>query len=160
MSNSGVQVAPAFSPTVTSSNIAEATGRDCTGCHAAAAALQAIFVTPDTATFTPANVASATNSNCTDCFTFAYAYQYVVDVPGPVYLSDAARADIATIRQEVAATVASDVPNDLAGAQALQVKLDDFAAQFKLVIDQSLQQVGVGAQGTVHERTDSTPSAG
>lgn len=160
LTNSGVQVAPAFSPTVNSSNIAEASSRDCTGCHAAAAALQVIFVTPHATTFTPTDLAAATNSYCTSCFSFAYAYQYVVDVAGPVYLSDAAQQRIAQIRQEVAATVASAVPNDLTGADQLRQQLDNLAAQFKSVIDENLQQAGIGAQGTVDEHVDAAPAAG
>jgi putative peptide zinc metalloprotease protein len=159
MSNSGLQVAPAFSPTVTSSNIADATSHDCTGCHAVAAALQVIFVTHPS-TYDPANVASATNSNCTGCVSFAYANQYVVQVAGPVYLSAEAQQKIAAIRQDVAATVASADLNDLAGAQCLQADLDDLAEQFKSVIDNDLQQAGVVARGSVNEHTDIAPAAG
>src|SRR3954453_12456978 len=81
MTHSAVQAAPAGSPTVTSSNIAEATSRDCNGCQAAAAALQAMFITGDAETVTPANVATASNSNCISCNSFAFAYQYVVTAP-------------------------------------------------------------------------------
>lgn len=152
---SGVQVAPAGSPTVTSSNIAEATGTDCTGCRAAAAALQAIFIIRDADTITPSNAAVAVNSNCTRCDTFAFAYQYVLTTQGPVYLSAAAHQQIAQIREQVAEAVASNLPDDQLDAQ-----LQSLAGEFKAVIDANLQQAGVAAQGTVNERTDAAPAAG
>jgi hypothetical protein len=164
MTRSGVQVAPAFSPTVSSSNIAEATSHDCTGCQAAAAALQVIFVTPDTSTFTPANVAAATNAGCDSCDSFAYANQCVIDVPGPVYLDGAARQQIAQIRQQVDATLASGVASGLIktipGDQELQGQLDGLATQLQAVVHANLQQAGIPAQGTVNERTDIAPAAG
>jgi hypothetical protein len=150
-----VQIASAGSPTVTSDNIADATSRDCTGCRAAAAAFQAIFITRDADTITPGNVAAAVNSNCTSCDSFAFAYQYVLTTPGPVYLSGAARQQIAQIRQQVAAAVGSGLPDD-----QLDAHLQSLAEQFKSVIDSNLEQAGIPAQGAVNEHTDTAPAAG
>jgi hypothetical protein len=134
--------------------------QDCTGCRTAAAAFQAVFTTDDADMITPANVAAAVNSNCTACHSFAFAYHYVLTTQGPVYLGGAAQQQIAQIRQEVAAALASGLPDDLLDAQLLDARLQSLAPQFKLIIDTNLQQAGVAAQGAVNERVDSAPAAG
>jgi hypothetical protein len=156
VTNSGLQVASVGSPTVTSDNIAQATSTNCTGCRAAAAAFQAVFITRDAHTITPGNVAAAANANCTNCDSFAFAYQYVLTTPGPVYLSADARQQISLIRQQVSAAINTPGLSD----DQLETQLRDLASQFKSVIDSDLQQAGNPAQGTVDERADIAPAAG
>jgi hypothetical protein len=150
---SGVQVASAGSPTVASANIARAQSQSCTGCRAAAAAFQAVFVTHNADTVAPQNAAVAVNSNCTSCDSFAFAYQYVLTTPGPVYLSGTAQQQIAGIRQQVADATASGLPDD-----QLDIRLHDLAGQFKAVIDDGLRQAGVPADGAANERAEIAPA--
>jgi hypothetical protein len=152
MSNSQLQVSSVGSPTVTSDNIARAESDNCTGCRAAAAAIQAVFVTRDASTVTPGN---SVNSNCTGCDSFAFAYQYVLSTSGSVYLSAAAQQQIAQLRRQIADTVASGLPDD-----QIDARLQSLAGQFKAIIDQDLQQAGVSAQGAVDERADAAPGGG
>jgi hypothetical protein len=155
VTQSGLQISSMGGPTVTSDNIARAASENCTGCRAAAAAFQAVFITGHATTITPANVAAATNANCNDCDSFAFAYQYVLTTAGPVYLSDSARQQIAALRQQVAATTGLRLPDDQIDAQ-----LQTLAGQFKAIIDSNLQQAGVPANGTVNEHVDSAPGSG
>lgn len=145
--NAGLQVASVGAPTVTSDNVARATSANCTGCRAAAAAMQAVFVTRNASTVTPGNFAVAANSNCTGCDSFAFAYQYVLSTPGPVHLSPAAQQEIAQLRERVRASVASGLPDG-----ELDSHLQALGDEFKAIIDQYLHQAGVSAGGAVAER--------
>lgn len=145
--NAGMQVASVGALTVTSDNVARATSENCTGCRAAAAALQAVFVTRNASTVTPGNFAVAANSNCTGCDSFAFAYQYVLSTPGTVHLSPAAQQQIAQLRQRVRATVASGLPDG-----ELDSHLQTLGDEFKAIIDQYLHQADVSARGAVAER--------
>lgn len=143
----GLQVASVGALTVTSDNVARATSANCTGCRAAAAAIQAVFVTRNASTVTPGNFAVAANSNCTGCDSFAFAYQYVLSTLGPVHLSLAAQQQIAQVRERVRASVASGLPDG-----ELDSRLQALGDEFKAIIDQYLHQAGVSARGAVAER--------
>jgi hypothetical protein len=153
VTRSGLQVASVGASTVTSDNIARAVSHDCTGCRAAAAAFQAVFITGDASTIAPGNVAAASNVNCTSCDTFAFAYQYVLTTHGPVHLSDTARQEMAGLGQTIADTVASAAPDG-----EIDTRLHGLALQFKSIIDQDLTRAGVAARGSIHEREDSAPA--
>lgn len=153
VTRSGLQVASIGAPTVTSDNLARAVSHDCTGCRAAAAAFQAVFVTGNPPTIAPGNVAAAMNVDCTRCDSFAFAYQYVLTTNGPVYLSGTARQEIAALRQKIADTVASAAPDD-----QIDAGLHTLALQFKSIIDQDLTQAGVAARGSIHEHQESAPA--
>ena len=153
VTRSGLQAASVGAPTVTSDNIARALSHDCTGCRAAAAAFQAVFLTGSPSTVAPGNLAAATNVNCTSCDSFAFAYQYVLTTNGPVSLSGTARQELALLRETIADTIASAAPDD-----QIDARLNSLALQFKSIIDQDLTQAGVAARGSVHEHDESTPA--
>jgi hypothetical protein len=153
VTNSGVQISSVGAPSVTSANIARASSEDCTGCRAAAAAFQAVFITGQASTIRPENVAVATNVNCNHCDSFAFAYQYVLTTTGPVYLNGDARQQIAQLRQQLASETASGLPDE-----QINTDLWKLAYQFKAIIDRGVQQAGIGAQGTANERVDSAPA--
>src|SRR5919108_5685092 len=83
---SGIQVAHAGGPTVTSTNLAAAISYSCTGCRTVALAMQAGVMTGEPNVASPVNFAVATNLSCTSCTAAAFAYQYALDTNGPVHL--------------------------------------------------------------------------
>jgi len=110
--NAGTQVVPTASDTVTSANIAAAVNAGCVGCHSTAVAVQILIVHGSPSYFTPGNTAGAANGGCESCGAFAYARQHWIQVAGNMELSGAARAQVAELRQEIAAAAASILPSD------------------------------------------------
>lgn len=137
---SGVAVAMAAGPVVTSENLALAQSSACTGCRTVAVAVQAVFVTRNANVVAPTNAAVAVNAGCFDCDTMAAAYQYVASTSGPVYLSAAGQQRVAELRAEIAAVAASDL-----AFQDLEAQLDLLVQQLWTTLDQELQQAGPGA---------------
>src|SRR5207302_877198 len=109
--HAGTQVVPTASDTVTSANIAAAVNAGCVGCHSTAVAVQ-ILIVHGSPYFTPGNVAGAANGGCDSCGAFAYARQHWIQVAGNTELSGAARAQVAELRQEIAAAASSILPSD------------------------------------------------
>src|SRR5207244_4316290 len=110
--HAGTQVVPTASDTVTSANIAAAVNAGCVGCHSTAVAVQILIVHGSPSYFTPGNVAGAANGGCDSCGAFAYARQHWIQVAGNTELSGAARAQVAELRQEIAAAASSILPSD------------------------------------------------
>src|SRR5437588_4561076 len=110
--NAGTQVVPVSTDDVTSSNIAAAVNAGCAGCHSTAVAVQILIVKGSPSTFSPANFAGAANGGCDSCGAFAYARQHWIQVAGNTELSGAARAQVAELRQEIAAAASSILPSD------------------------------------------------
>jgi hypothetical protein len=118
------------SDTVESTNFAYATAHDCTGCEARAAALQVVIFVGKPSTFTPQNVALAVNQNCHFCGSFAYAYQYMVQTDRRVWLSDRARDQIDSLKEEARDDVRADLPYS-----QIDANLADVARRFRAVVD-------------------------
>lgn len=146
--HSGLQTALLGSNAVATSNIADAESSSCTGCHAVAVAVQAVFLTADAvSTFEPANVAKAVNANCLDCESFAFAYQYVVQTSDPVRLTREGRREIQRYRDRFAALAASGEP-----FLQLDADLKALGDEFRAAIDDQLVAAGNPGTGTVHEQ--------
>jgi hypothetical protein len=156
LARASTQVATVAGPTVGSTNIANASATNCTGCHSTAVAVQTIFVVGSPQYFVPGNAATAVNGGCSFCVSFAYAWQYVLQVSGPVHLTPAGQAQIVGLRQQISDTVESTVVSDLAGALALRAELDRLTSQLKSVIDGELVASGVLATGTPNEHVDTS----
>jgi putative peptide zinc metalloprotease protein len=139
---SGLQVAHAGGPTVTSANIAAALSYACTGCRTVAVAFQAVLVTGDPDTVAPANAAVATNVACTSCTAYAFAYQYVLSTDGPVHLSPEGQQKIGEIREQIGDVATSGSPPVVMDAQ-----LEELKADFKQTIDDELIAAGEQPNG-------------
>jgi putative peptide zinc metalloprotease protein len=126
---SSVQVTSTGSKSVTSTNLANATPHDCTGCEGIAVAFQALIVTGGSSTISPTNAAVAVNTNCTSCGAFAYAYQYVVKADRGTHLSKDGRAEVADIRRQAAAATNAGL-----SYPDLDAKLTALAADFKAAV--------------------------
>ncbi len=150
-----VKVSSTGSQSVTSTNLANATPHDCTGCEGIAVAFQALIVTGDSTTLSPTNAAVAVNTNCTSCGAFAYAYQYVVTADHGTHLSRDGRAKIADIRrQATAATNAGLAYGDL------DAKLTQLAGEFKAAVVDDLEHSGADPHdGDPEADIDEAPAA-
>jgi len=151
---SSVQVTSTGSSSVTSSNIANATPHDCTGCEGIAVALQAVIVTGGSSTISPMNAAIAVNTNCTSCGAFAYAYQYIVKADRGTHLSKDGRAEIADIRRRAAAATNAGL-----AYPELDAKLKGLAAEFKATVVADLAESGADPHGDLPDAdTDEAPA--
>jgi hypothetical protein len=91
-------------------NAANAAAR-CTRCEATAIAFQ-IVIASDAEKVAPINQAVALNQACTECAVVAEARQFVRVVDVPVKLTSRGRAELADVRQDLAALEALDPPLD------------------------------------------------
>jgi hypothetical protein len=148
--NSALQIAYESGDKVDNSNVAYAHAFNCDGCHASAVAVQVVLVQGKPSTITPGNGGAAVNENCTGCGTYAYAWQYVLITGKRLKLDEDARARIAGIRRQIAATTASIVPTDAAADGQLDSKLNSLTAQLKAVIDEQASSEGQHGHGDVH----------
>ena len=139
---SGLQVAHAGGPAITSANIAAALSYACTGCRTVAVAFQAVLVTGDPEVASPANAAVATNVACSSCTSYAFAYQYVLSTSGPVHLSADGQQRIGEIRRQIDAVASSGAAPDVMNAQ-----LEELKASFKQTIDEELVAAGEHPDG-------------
>lgn len=140
----GVQAAPYAGDSAQSTNLARADSRDCTGCQAQAAALQAVFFTGDPSTVEVANAAVATNSNCQSCTAYAYAYQYAITSDRAVSLSATGQQRISSIQERARAAI-SQPGSTLEDFAALDAQLDALAAELRDTIDNELRAGGYNA---------------
>jgi putative peptide zinc metalloprotease protein len=151
---SSVQVVTTGAQSVNSTNLANATPHDCTGCEGIAAAFQVVIVTGNPDTVAPTNAAVAVNSNCTSCGAYAYAYQYVVSADRGTHLSHDGRAAIAGIRREAAADVDAGLPYD-----QLDAELKDLSVEFKAAVVNDLEQSATDPHdGSRQADTDEAPA--
>jgi putative peptide zinc metalloprotease protein len=77
----------------------------CVDCRTLAIALQGVVVVVPPSQVTPRNEATAVNVECESCLTGAFARQVVVQVDGPVELTDAGHQRFAALRRELHAIV-------------------------------------------------------
>jgi hypothetical protein len=154
------QISQVGGPTVASSNIALALAADCTGCHSTSVAVQVVFVTGAPQFFQPGNSASAVNSGCTDCGSFAYAWQLMVQADRPLTLTPEALDRVHALRQEIADTAASIVPDTIDADLMLKSKLDELTSQLQDLVNAQAEQSGIHVTGMVeeHVRQDTTGS--
>jgi hypothetical protein len=145
---SNTQVSQTGGPSVQSSNIASAIATGCTACYPTAVAVQVVLVTGEAQYFLPANAAVAFNAGCIACGSFAYAWQYVVQTDRPVTLSPEAYRQIQILKQQIADTAASIVPDTLEDDLLLQAALDDVTGQLKELVDSQIQAAGAHGVGT------------
>lgn len=146
---------PTGTDEVTSENVARALSHDCTGCQAIAVAFQAVLMTGDPHVVTPLNFARAENVNCTGCASFAFAFQYVVSTGGPAHLSAEGLQQIAALRQEVEADLATDLT-----PQDLDARLTAIGARFKDIVNADIVHTGgTPHDGEAHEAEDAAPAA-
>lgn len=132
-----VKATPFAGDAVSSTNLAVAHARDCTGCRSHAAALQAVFLTGSPSVVTPVNLAVATTERCVRCVVYAYAYQYVITTDGPVALSAEGRARLREIDNEAKAAVAQAIHPALVDA-----RMEALAQELKQVVDTELRAAG------------------
>lgn len=154
---SHVHLSQAGGNTIESSNVATALATDCTGCHSTAVAVQVVLVTGSPQYFAPRNAAVAVNSGCTSCGTFAYAWQYTPQVDRPVSLTPEGRQEVETLKDQIAATAASIVPDSLANDVLLDTELDALTSQLKDVVDSEVEAAGAHASGRPVEHVDRGP---
>jgi putative peptide zinc metalloprotease protein len=150
---SGLQFALLGGPTVGSDNLAEATSVSCTGCTTIAIAFQAVVATGNPSVVIPHNAAVAVNGGCTSCSTYAYAYQYVLTTNGSAHLSATGMTQIAALRAEVADLAGSGLSFD-----TLTARLDEFAIEFRSVVDGSLVAAGNISDRTATRHIDAAPT--
>lgn len=154
--SSRVKVSLVSGDTVDSTNLAQSTPHDCTGCEGIAVAFQAVIYRGSPSTFTPANAAIAYNQNCTSCGAFAYAYQYVVQADGTGRLSGDARSEIAKIRREARDDIDAGLPYP-----ELDARLHDLAVRFRTVIREDLDRARRDPRrGRGFERQTDVPANG
>jgi hypothetical protein len=150
--NSGTEVVPVASDTVTSANIAAAVNAGCTGCHSTAVAVQILIVHGSPSTFTPGNAAGAANGGCESCGAFAFARQHWIQVDGTTNLSGDARQQVAVLRQEINDAAASILPSDrttdpCAVTLDCQTRDDQLNDELMALSDQLIQVVTNDLQG-------------
>jgi putative peptide zinc metalloprotease protein len=92
-------------------NAAYAAAR-CTNCRATAIAFQVVLVSGTPSALTPQNRAVAVTNECTACVVVAEARQFVRVVDQPVKFTDAGRAELADVRQDLRALELQDLPVD------------------------------------------------
>jgi len=152
------QISQVGGPTVASSNIAAALASTCTGCHSTSVAVQVVFVTGAPQFFTPGNSASAVNAGCTGCGSFAYAWQLLVQADKPLNLSPEAHEQIQALKQEIADTAASIVPDTIDDDLLLKSELDALTSQLADLVNTQAEQAGVDATTTVQEHVRQDPA--
>jgi putative peptide zinc metalloprotease protein len=84
-------------------------GARCTGCRATAIAFQIVLVSGVPDRLVPHNRAVAVNDSCTECVVTAEARQFVRVVDQPVKFTDAGRAVLADVRQQLRALASQDL---------------------------------------------------
>jgi hypothetical protein len=151
------QVSQVGGPTVASSNIALALAATCTGCHSTSVAVQVVFVTGAPPYFVPGNSASAVNSGCTNCGSFAYAWQLVVQADRPLVLTPEAQQQVQALKQEIADTAASIVPDTFDDDLLLNSELDALTSQLEVLVNTQAEQAGIRATTRVEKQVRQDP---
>ncbi len=121
---------------VTDTNLAYATGSNCTGCRTVAVAVQVVVVEGTPSNYQPQNAAVAVNDHCTSCQTFAYAHQYVIQVTQEPNGENAESASSALWRIQ---SQISQVAHSNVDFATMSSQLDQLSLQFYNTVYQALQ---------------------
>lgn len=134
----------------------KATAKRCEGCQSTALSYQVVLLQRpvDPLNVRPEVITDSINEECATCDTVVGAYQYIVGRNGPIHITDEGKAQLTTIKREVAALEKSGRrgPDMVAAADALGARVRDVLALHVVRTD------GVAAEGKVEElkvkRTD------
>ena len=85
-------------------------GARCTQCGATAIAFQVVLVSGTPTSLIPHNRAVAINDQCTECVVAAEARQFVRVVDAPVKFTDAGKATLADVRNQLRSLEAQNLP--------------------------------------------------
>ena len=134
--------------TVDSRNIANGAAR-CTGCRATAIAFQVVLAWGDIDGVTPRNQAVAINDQCTSCVVYAGARQFVRVVDEPARFTDAGRAILAEVRDELRTLGTGDLTVDeqIAVVEAQEKRV------FQVITEEVVPTAGEGSL-MVEDRDD------
>jgi hypothetical protein len=149
------QITHDHGPVANATNLASATGSNCTGCRTIAVAIQIDLVSGVVSTVNAQNVSLAENFKCVLCQTLADAHQFIVAPGGEdVDLTGEGRAELEALRRELIAEVHSSDP-----IPELQADVDAIVPRIDAVLRTQVRTDGSGEGETQVDHRDSRSRA-